>query len=110
VVTLAGSYPIAAVVFKDFLYVAGPSLAATLRAAAESFPLKLGLGYLDLVTGTARRELVVIVTRSPGSACHVVILSDAVPIKKVERLLSEQSTCRPPGTVRLSMKFPKSQR
>jgi hypothetical protein len=47
VVTLAGSYPIAAVVFKDFHYVAGPTLAAIIRAAAAALPLKLGLDYLD---------------------------------------------------------------
>ncbi|MGZ8443559.1 MAG: hypothetical protein ACXWXZ_09185, partial [Candidatus Binatia bacterium] len=86
------------------------TLAATIRAAAVFFPMKLGLDYLDLVTGTARRELVVIVTRSTGSACHVVFLSDAVPIKRVERLLPEQSTCRPPATVHLSTKFPQSHR
>ena len=71
--------------------------------------LKLGLDYLDLEMGTARWELVVIVTRSPGSACRVVILSDAVPII-VERLPFEQSVCRPPAQVRVSTKFPKSQR
>jgi hypothetical protein len=46
------------------------------------FPVEASSDYLDLVTGTARRELVVIVTRSTGSACRVVFLSDAVPIKK----------------------------
>ena len=58
---------------------------------------------------TARWELVVIVTRSPRCACRVVFLSDAVPII-VERLLVEQSVCRPPEQRRLSTKFPKSHR
>jgi len=72
--------------------------------------LKLGFDYLDLEMSTARRELVVSATRSPRCACPVVILSDAVPIKRVERLISEQSICRTPAKVRLSTKFPNSQR
>ena len=71
--------------------------------------LTLGLHYPDLEMGTARWELVVIVTRSPGCACRVVLLSDTVPII-VERLLFEQSVCRPLAKVSLSTKFPKSQR